>query len=41
MLALGYLGLGDRKAAQKYLDEVRKLDINHLGILALSTFMAQ
>ena len=31
MLALGYLGLGETAKAQKYLAEVRQLDINHQG----------
>jgi hypothetical protein len=37
MLALGYDGLGDAKHAQRYLEEARTADINHLGILALGT----
>ena len=41
MLALGYYGLGDKQKAQRYLDEVRELDINHQGIQALQTFIAQ
>lgn len=39
MLALGCLGLGRHTAALEYLSEVEKLDINHLGILALRTFI--
>ena len=31
MLALGYLGLGETAKAQKYLAEVKQLDINHQG----------
>ena len=29
MLALGYAGMGDAEKARQYMDEVRKLDINH------------
>ena len=39
MLALGYYGLGEKEKARKYLAEVKTLDINHLGIYALSTLM--
>ena len=39
MLALGYLGMGDRGKAEQYLAEVNKLDINHLGAAQLRTFM--
>ena len=41
MLVLGYLGLGETTKAQKYLDEVRELDINHQGVMALQTFIGQ
>jgi tetratricopeptide (TPR) repeat protein len=41
MLALGYFGLGDRERAQRYLSEVSKLDINHQGIQAFQTLIAQ
>ena len=33
MLALGYYGLGDKEKFIKYLSEVEKLDINHIGIM--------
>ena len=33
MLALGHYGLGDKARAMKYLLEVEKLDINHIGIM--------
>ena len=39
MLALGYYGLGDRAKARRYLDEVRRLDINHQGIQSILTFI--
>lgn len=39
MLSLGYLGLGDKQKALHYLEEVERLDCNHLGILALRTFI--
>ncbi len=39
MLALGYLGLGDKDKAQRYLSEVRQLDINHQGIQALLSLL--
>ena len=39
MLALGYLGMGNRKKAEHHLAEVNKLDINHLGAYSLRTFM--
>ncbi|MCR5679336.1 MAG: DUF5107 domain-containing protein [Prevotella sp.] len=35
MLALGYFGLGDKKQALRYLEEVRQLDINHQGIQSI------
>ena len=41
MLALGYFGLGDKERAQRYLSEVSKLDINHQGIQAFQTLIAQ
>ena len=37
--ALGYLGMGDNTKAAYHLDEVGKLDINHLGAASLRTFM--
>ena len=37
MLALGYLGMGDREHAERYLNEVETLDNNHQGILQLRT----
>ena len=37
MLALGYLGMGDREHAERYLNEVEALDNNHQGILQLRT----
>jgi tetratricopeptide (TPR) repeat protein len=40
MLALGYLGMGDREKAEHHLAEVQRLDINHLGAASLRTFMA-
>lgn len=33
MLALGHYGLGDKTKAMRYLSEVDKLDINHIGIM--------
>ena len=39
MLALGYLGLGEQEKAERYLAEVRKLDINHQGIQALQSLI--
>ena len=39
MLALGYLGLGDKDKARRYAAEVSGLDINHQGILALQTLV--
>ena len=39
MLALGYLGLGDREHALRYLTEVEALDINHQGIQQLRTLI--
>mgnify|MGYP002623553756 CR=1 FL=1 len=35
MLALGYLGLGDKAHAQRYMAEAEQLDINHQGIQSL------
>lgn len=37
MLALGHYGLGDKEKAMKYLAEVSKLDINHIGIMQFRT----
>jgi tetratricopeptide (TPR) repeat protein len=39
MLALGYVGLGDRQRAERYLAEVEQLDINHQGAQALRSLM--
>ena len=39
MLALGYLGLGDKDKARRYAAEVSGLDINHQGIQALQTLV--
>lgn len=39
MLALGYLGLGKRDEALRYLCEVEQLDANHLGIIQLRTLI--
>ena len=39
MLALGYLGLGDKEHALRYLAEVEALDINHQGIQQLRTLI--
>ncbi|MBR0047272.1 MAG: DUF5107 domain-containing protein [Bacteroidaceae bacterium] len=39
MLALGYLGMGNKEKAEKHLAEVNRLDINHLGAATLRTFM--
>ncbi|MBO6287761.1 MAG: hypothetical protein J6M94_04135, partial [Prevotella sp.] len=41
MLALGYYGLGERAKTNRYLAEVRQLDINHQGIQSFQTFIAQ
>ena len=32
MLALGYYGMGDRERAQRYMQKLQQLDINHNGI---------
>ena len=37
MLALGYIGLGDKKHGLKHLREVEKLDINHQGVRLLDS----
>ncbi len=39
MLALGYCGLGDREHAERYLEEVETMDINHQGIQAFRTLL--
>ena len=39
MLALGYLGFGDKEHALKYLTEVEALDNNHQGIQQLRTLI--
>ncbi len=39
MLALGYTGLGNPQQAQRYLEEMRLLDINHQGSQALRTWI--
>ena len=39
MLALGYLGLGDKEHALRYLAEVETLDNNHQGIQQLRTLI--
>ncbi|MBR2154270.1 MAG: DUF5107 domain-containing protein [Bacteroidaceae bacterium] len=39
MLALGYYGLGNTAKGSHYLDEVQRLDINHLGAMALKRFI--
>ena len=39
MLALGHLGMGNKEKALHHLDEVNRLDINHLGAASLRTFM--
>ena len=39
MLALGYLGIGDKEHALRYLAEVERLDINHQGIQQLRTLI--
>ena len=41
MLALGYLGLGDKDKARRYAAEVSGLDINHQGIQALQTLVGE
>ena len=41
MLALGYYGLGNNAKSQRYLQEVKKLDINHQGIQAFESLCAQ
>ena len=41
MLALGYCGLGDMNHAMRYLGEVEQLDINHQGVQALRSLVAQ
>ena len=40
MLVLGYLGLGEQEKAERYLADVRNLDINHQGIQALQSLMS-
>ncbi len=39
MLALGYLGMGDKEKALRFLSEVEALDNNHQGIQQLRTFI--
>lgn len=39
MLALGYLGMGDKERALRFLSEVEALDNNHQGIQQLRTFI--
>ena len=39
MLALGYAGLGDEAHSARYMAEAKKMDINHQGLRALSTFI--
>lgn len=39
MLSLGYLGLGRRDEALRYLNEVEGMDVNHQGIIQLRTFI--
>ena len=41
MLALGYYGLGNKAKSQRYLQEVKNLDINHQGIQAFESLCAQ
>ena len=41
MLALGYTGLGDQEKALRYLSEVKQLDINHQGVMALGNMNKQ
>ena len=38
MMALGYWGLGKKEKAQTLMDEVAKLDINHMGVQKMSMF---
>lgn len=38
MLALGEYGLGNRLRAEKYLKQLRSLDINHQGAMSFQTF---
>ena len=40
MLALGYYGLGDNEHGERYLQEVEQLDINHQGVQALRSLIA-
>ena len=40
MLALGYYGLGDTAHAERYLKEVEEMEINHQGLQALRSLMA-
>lgn len=39
MLALGYTGLGDKAHAEKYLNEVEEMDINHQGVQSLRSLI--
>ena len=39
MLALGYLGMGEKEKAERHLDEVNRLDINHLGAYSLRSLL--
>lgn len=39
MLALGYAGLGDKAHSARYMAEAKKMDTNHQGLRALSTFL--
>ena len=40
MLALGYYGLGEMEKSRRYLNEAKKLDINHQGIMALDEMLS-
>ena len=39
MLALGYYGMGSLDKVSQYIEEVKKLDINHDGIQAFSSLI--
>ena len=41
MLALGYYGMGDKKKALKYLEDVEALDNNHQGIQQFQTLITE
>ena len=41
MLALGFIGLGEKEKANRFFREVEQLDINHQGVMALRNMIKQ